>query len=315
MSIVKNFSVRTFAVVVSIIVFMVSVISFNRFTADAVYESRAYYRYNAQTGEKLKGYYKLDSPEDNISTYNVIGKDERKESSQNGVVKLIITEIMDTNDNDILYEQTCVTGFVIDRHTIATAAHCVYNYKVDKILFFDENGDVSMEITDPVEYHVPRQYTTEITVKEGKENDFDYALITVSQDLKAYDCFDMGYVSDKYKGGEVSMTGFPRLRDDEWREKGEKPEVLNTVDIHKMFTGTGEFSGFSGDELKVFYTIDASQGNSGSPVYVTEELYGEKIYTVIAIHTNPGEHEKNNYGKRITQEILRFYNGNPNKQY
>ncbi|MDE7104729.1 MAG: S1 family peptidase, partial [Ruminococcus sp.] len=128
MKAVKNFSVRTVAVVVSFIVFIVSIMSFSRFTADAVYESRAYFKYEAQTGKRISGYYMLYAPENTASTYGLIGTDERVEDwSKSGVVKLLITEV-DGNGNKIS-DKTCVTGFVIDKHTIATAAHCVYNFK------------------------------------------------------------------------------------------------------------------------------------------------------------------------------------------
>lgn len=300
MKAVKNFSIRTIAVVVSVIVFMVSVMSFSRFTADAVYESRAYFKYEAQTGKRISGYYMLDASENTASTYGIVDNtdDRFPDWSKSGVVKLIRTKV-DGNGNPI-GEKDCVTGFVIDNHTIATAAHCVYGYKIDKILFFDRSGNISMEITDPVEYHVPRQYT----LKE--ENDDDYALITVSQNLRAYKQFNLGYVTDEFRG-EVSVTGFPKLFDNN--------KANDAINQHQMYTGKGNVIGFTTDNLKVKYTNDTSEGNSGSPVYVTEELYGKEYYTVIAIHTNRGETNKNNYGKRMTPEVLRFYKGNPNKQY
>ncbi|MDE5854750.1 MAG: serine protease [Ruminococcus sp.] len=304
MKAVKNFSVRTVAVVVSFIVFIVSIMSFSRFTADAVYESRAYFKYEAQTGKRISGYYMLYAPENTASTYGLIGTDERVEDwSKSGVVKLITTQV-DGNGNPISKQQTCVTGFVIDNHTIATAAHCVYGYKVDNILFFDKSGNISMEITDPVEYHVPRQYTL------YKLNDDDYALITVSQNLRDYACFNLGYVSDKFIGGEVSVTGFPRKSDD---NEIFKDDDINTIYQHKMLTGNGNVTEFTENGL-VKYTNDTSRGNSGSPVYVTEKLYGKEYYTVIAINVQRGDRTYN-AGKRMTPEVLRFYKGNPNKQY
>lgn len=311
MKAVKNFSIRTIAVVVSVIVFMVSVMSFSRFTADAVYESRAYFKYEAQTGKRISGYYMLYAPENTASTYRLIDEDERVvDWSKSGVVKLLTTEV-DGNGNQI-NEQDCVTGFVIDNHTIATAAHCFYNfkdkcnYRVDSILFFDKSGNVSMEITDPVEYHIPRQYTT------TEFSDCDYALITVSQNLRDYVQFNLGYVTDEFRG-EVSVTGFPKLRDDDYYNKGEEKETLNNIENHQMYTGKGNVIGFTTNDL-VKYTNDTSRGNSGSPVYVTEELYGKEYYTVIAINVKPGDRTYN-AGVRMTPEVLRFYKGNPNKQY
>ena len=115
------------------------------------------------------------------------------------------------------------SGFVIAPHIIATAAHCVFDnstldpndilsesgYIISGIKLFDSNGVNTLTAT-PVECHVPYSYIS--AVKNGNyENAFDYALISVEEDLSDYMCFNLGVALDSAVTNEVeiSISGFP----------------------------------------------------------------------------------------------------------
>ncbi|MDE6787999.1 MAG: serine protease [Ruminococcus sp.] len=198
------------------------------------------------------------------------------------------------------------TGFVVDEHTIATAAHCVYGKKINTIYLFDNNNKPSLTLNSStiVEYHVPLIYAS------SESADYDYALITVKEDLSDYMCFNLGTVTDiKNLKSAVSITGFPG---EIVTGDGTKP-VNYSVSEHNMYTGNSHI--YNSSDKRLYYDVDTTSGNSGGPVYLTE-IYNNKVYyTVIAIHTKSGGDGNYNSGTRITAELLKFFNGNPNLQY
>ncbi|MDE5569076.1 MAG: trypsin-like peptidase domain-containing protein [Ruminococcus sp.] len=198
------------------------------------------------------------------------------------------------------------TGFVVDEHTIATAAHCVYNKKINKIYLFDNNSKLTLTLegSSIVEYHVPSVYVS------SESADYDYALITVKEDLSDYMCFNLGTVTDiKNLKSAVSITGFPG---EIVTGDGTKP-VNYSVSEHNMYTGNGHI--YNSSDKRLYYDVDTTSGNSGSPVYITE-AYGNKVYyTVIAIHAYGQGSNPYNSGTRITADLLKFFNGNTNLKY
>lgn len=234
---------------------------------------------------------------------SVIGADTRVASpDRNGVCRI---------------EASCGkgTGFVIDNHTIATAAHCVSklneNYRQTsdailwEILFLDKSGNKTLTIhQDDIDtIHIPYNY-----FKENSENSddsfYDYALITVDVDLSDYAMFNLGYPMDSMKNmnATIHCTGFPSTVNNNVND-GLKP---------KIYDGTGTIKDLN--QNYVYYDADTSGGNSGGPVYV-ETKYDDKIYySVIGIHVwgySPGE-EPLNRAIRMDTELLNFYKNNPN---
>lgn len=120
----------------------------------------------------------------------VIGNDNRVPNwDRTGVVKIMTQS------------SYAGTGFVVNPHIIATAAHCLYNYNnpnsvscnpISGINLFDNNGNCTSTVT-PVECHIPYSYINSIQNNFGQEtNEYDYALISVEEDLSNYMCFDLG---------------------------------------------------------------------------------------------------------------------------
>ena len=254
--------------------------------------SRSYNVYNAANGNYLRNY-TLSPLASKNNTRGAIGTDDRViDWTKSGTVKLMTS----TNYRG--------SGFVVGSHTIATAAHCVYNrlngdvYSLSEILLFDSNGNISLHAT-PVECHVPTIYTT--------QSSLDYALITVEEDLSDYACFNLGAVSNSTNvyNQSVSVTGFPSIVNG---------NVVNTFTAHVKYTGNGVVIGSENERL--FSNADTSEGNSGGPVYVTETINGNTYYSVIAITASIGINNNNetvsSIGTRINTDIVHFYKNNPN---
>lgn len=294
-----------------------------------------YNKFDAST-RNLIGTYTLESNAlpTSVSTYANEVVDERELDTNNlkGVVKLV-------NGADLS------TGFIIDAHTIATAAHCVAYHggkvqvSLDKILIIADDGSVVETITDISEVHVPILYGDNDCDGYYKGNDqdkpydsYDYALITVSQDLSEYACFNLGVMEDGMKGNsrDVYMTGFPRQVDiDHDGIIDEDSDTVNGRYTHKRYTCIGnvipdvnKYEQYSIDETRKFFYSNAisSAGNSGGPVYVKTTIGNQVYYTVIGINTSHyPEAADGEYmcavGTRMTTEMLHFYKNNPNISY
>lgn len=188
------------------------------------------------------------------------------------------------------------TGFIIDGHTIVTAAHCVYD-KTNKI-FLDlsisilNENNVVIDTIYPKYAHIPQQYATNCTAS------YDYALIYVEEDLSEYGVFSLGVARDGLINNNTSVTvsGYPQY---DMNNDG-------IVEWGQRYKSNGNITNITSSRIK--YNADTSGGTSGGPVYIENTYYGVDYKTAIAIHTSAG-----NYGVRITSDILKFYNANPYK--
>ncbi len=309
---------RFSSIILAIIVFAVSVCSFNSMPANSANTARSYKIFKASTAEEL-GTYSLTVPYGEQPTpKSAIGYDERYiDWSKSGVVKIC------GYDGDSNKRKSLGTGFVVGKHAIATAAHVVSKYgtgrytpdRISCVKLFNADGTVAKTLLASnkdtnMTYHVPAEFYNDIWSYTR-----DYAVITVSEDLSKYQCFDLGYVQDsliKSNSASVSVTGFP---------SEVRGEIVNTYSRHNMYTGQGilinqEQYGNDISNGLIYYTVDTSGGNSGSPVYITETVRGKTFYTVIGM-LNTGDGMplyRYNCGVRFDSDILKFYKGNPNIQ-
>lgn len=246
-------------------------------------------RYNVyDINSNYKRNYTLSNTENFNSTADtnqVIGGDSRVENWENrGVAKIMGSPTL---------SGFLGTGFVVGKHTIATAASVVKGNRISSITLFDENND-SQEFT-PVEYHIPSDFG-------GSTNDAsNYALITVKEDLSAYISFNLGAITDKAANKlAVANVGFP-FDDDKGINQGPNhTEMLSTGNVKKI-----------SDDIFT-HDLDTSAGCDGSPVYVLEYLQGKEYDTVVGINIDS---EESNTAIRIDANILQFFNGNNNIQY
>lgn len=276
-------------------------------------ENRTYYVYDAKTGNKKDNRtYTLSrvsninttSSTSNISTCDIIGSDERKlESGYNGIVRLTYSK-----GNS---EGKC-TGVVVDNHTILTVAHGMYDGDLEKgirnleILFYDETNHVTNFEVSPKEVHIPTSYINNYDdLNDFSFEKYDYALITVEQDLSNYINFNVGIASTYISANNYDFysTGFANSYFD-----GTSGQFVN-----RKTTGSGKMR--SVNKYNIYYTIDTSSGYSGAPIYL--DVNGSK--TIVGINTyglyDHDYHSNYNHGTRITTDILHFIYNNNNLSY
>ena len=244
-------------------------------TALPAYEARNYYKYDANTGNKLSSYTLNSNTIPEISTASnraIIGDDDR---------------VLDTTLKGVVNIGKNGTGFIIDKHTILTAAHCIYNMDSEKLetnlkIYICDgtaNCDNATLTINPVQVHIPAKYANAM----ANYGEYDYAILTVKEDLSNYICFDLGVARDNIKSANPSLyvTGF-----------GGGTERT---------TAKGNITGI--DSGHITYNTDTIGGNSGSPAYIISN--NKKI--VVGIHNAAG-----NSSIRITSEILQFVYNNSN---
>lgn len=221
------------------------------------------------------------------------------------------------------------TGFIVGNHHIATAAHCVYKngdfLSSISIETYDRSGEPTGDKLDAVEVRIPTAYPGSGYL----DATYDYALITVVQDLTEYDPtteegyvhFNIGncYNMTNSQAGTIPLhvTGVPGLIGD---------DLSSSNTSNALYTHYGSVYGNSNTSV-LCYAIDASHGQSGSPVYtITRETYNDEFtytYTALAIHayndgtvTNGISANCNyNYGTLMAKHHLLFYNANPHASY
>lgn len=271
----------------------------------------------------ITSYYSLSMSEsafpNNISYPDtIIGTDEREPETSS-----IYTGIVYLGD---YYDGA--TGFVVGDHLIATAAHCVYDsngWTNKPYLYFPtvfSDGTIGADTTGQKHYfkeaHIDQEYAQRVG-NSFTNSPYDYALITVSENLSGRYHFNLGIPYDMYNSSnlfedyDIYVTGYPG------------DHASNNVCY--LYTGVGNlYTG--GDALPnmLCYTTDTYWGDSGSPVYIKENVqtptFYNEIITVIAIHkginNNPDPNYPyitSNWGALITPLRLKFFLNNPNISY
>ncbi len=271
--------------------------------------SRSYERYSYTSKKKLSSYLltpttKQDSNSQNISERKIIDGDDTRYlavgDENRGIVYLNIPGSFGT-------------GFIVGDHEIATAAHCVYNdennlfYDI-KIQTYNKNGELTSTKLTPVEAHVPSGYmNTAIT-----ENPYDYALITVKEDLSEYPHFEL------VESYNLSSTGFANVP---IYITGCPGTVRNSNNSSKrLYSEEGKIIRNVSQNKDVLYNnVDTSGGQSGTPIYtIMKTTVGGEVsykFVVLAVHQGGLESEGANWGARINRHHKLFYGNNPYANY
>ena len=270
-------------------------------------ETRGYYKYSPTNGNCF-GYYILSPMNNTISTNTrgIIGDDTRVlEEGLQGVLN-----VQSSSGGNV------GTAFVVDEHTILTAAHVLCNYQSKnvqknlKFKIFDSNNNATNIQITPITYHIPSNYVDQDYYDGGRL--YDYAIVTTSEDLSDYINFSLGTMrcGSSIGNSSVYVTGFGGSgvagRDDN----------INSNLAYKKSTGSGHLVSpeESESDYMIRYDVDIVKGDSGGPIYITNG----NIKTVIGIHTfesyvteNGVERNINNGGIKLTTDILHFiYNNN-----
>lgn len=219
------------------------------------------------------------------------------------------------------------TGTIIDDHIIATAAHCVYDYKTSQF------NDINIRIVNtgytviasytPSYIHIPKNYT----INESYVD--DYALIYVDTNLSRYGKFEIGlaldsFVTDTTGKYSVKVSGFPANMSSQYN-----PDVpLDEQYISQIrryvsegnIDGDRNFNKITGvvNQDIMCYLTNTFNGDSGGPTYIEEKYKINNIEynckTMVGIHVAGLKNTYADYrwARRITADQLYFYRSNTN---
>ncbi len=269
---------------------------------------RTYLVYNFES-DVITNEYTLTLPLQYPSTYylpGIAGIDDREVYANSGIVYLSI---------DGAYRGT---GFVVNDHTIATAAHCIYGKNQSTpgegtfvsdldVRLYDNNGN-HVKTVSVAEAHVPTAYRDCNYLSE--RHMYDYALLTVSEDLSSYEHFKVGeLLSSAATSGtfDVYAAGFPsKLMND---------DGTTTSAMNELYIGAGKVTYDNGHLFA--HTADTTGGQSGGPVFTSMSYtVGTDdpitFNTAIGIITGAtGSSTGSNRSTKFTAEHLQFYRNNP----
>lgn len=284
-------------------------------------ENIVWYRKYSPSGTCIETYSLSSNPLINstalgnsASTYGIIGSDSR--AFQDGMQGVL--SVRRSNGSYL------GTAFVVDSHTILTAAHILYNYKTHSLnsnlqfKVYDEY-DVETDVTiTPVSYHVPYEFCTSSDSNHDGEYDYvaecDYGLVTVTQDLSNYINFNLGVMRSGNMCESVYVTGFGG--------NGKSNDIINPNWFHTKTTGMGDLMIDNPyDNYFINYDVDTVGGDSGGPVWIynttnnAKTVIGINIYETYNKDSN-GNPTVNLYntGLRLNSNILHFVYNNGHLQ-
>jgi len=279
----------------------VAISSFAFLKADAAVQTLSYVKYTYATNETSDYDLSLSDATTAMQQRAVIDEDERKIGGINGVVRLVDSNFWRG------------TGFIVDDHVIATAAHCVYdidNHAWDSTDNFAPGLKIQMYNADGTPknlyYNVDEVHILKSGYLNGTNGTIDYALLYVSEDLSEYPQFDLGITynvnTSAFQNIDLFITGIPQYKPD---------ENLNS----QFYVYSGKGNATASTESMLHYTCDSSSGQSGSPVYtaVTYTVDNETYTTYTAVGVHSGSYSGSaNRCARMTAPRIQFYLSNPN---
>lgn len=315
MSIKRKKFLSVICVLVSVLVITLFVVyTSNINNSNAASNYREYRVYNAQTLSRITSYPIYASQ--NMQTSMTRDTFDNNTSINDYNVKKGVVKLMSSNNY-------MGSGFIVDDHTIATAAHCVYGdnglVSINEILLFDNDDNIVQRIT-PNEIHIPTEWYNFTSGPKNFQNvlaelfhwTYDYALITVQDSLSDYMHYNLGVTLDSFypsnsgapANRQLKIIGYPQDSNNQF---------TNTTEIEYgtalYYTNNSYYNPYN---ALVYYSNQTVGGYSGSPVYYTENYNGKNYNTVIAIHTSgPYLAPSACSGVKITDDLLTFYLNNP----
>ena len=227
-----------------------------------------------------EAYAELPTLDEDVDTYDVIGKDDRIAVTNTDEAPYCYTAYLLSSyiNKDGTKSSYRGTGFVAGNSMVVTCGHNIYSHDVNRkgwansvTIILQKNGDIEPWTTSKRKLRSNSGWTQ----KGQKES--DWGIIETEQNLADY----VGYgviasPSTNIVGETVEIPGYPKA-------------VKNETNSHKMWTDTGTVSR-QDSTGRVYYDIDTSGGNSGSGVFINGS-------TAVAVHAYGGTL---NSGARIT---------------
>lgn len=269
-------------------------------------------------------YYKLDCTTNTLTTYGLmtsVNAPAAAADSPDALEPMVSQDpfyAVNGNGMDGIVKISSIecngTGFVVGDHVIATCAHNVYEdknkdkalssnevYSNIKIQMCDTDGNLTKTTYTVKEVHFPKSYVQYASIM------FDYALLTVSEDLSAYTHFNLGVLNpdtlNDMENVPIFVSGFP----------------YHYGVYNRIYTSKGCSSdGFDSTEHMFYYTNRTESGMSGAPVYTVTDYYVNGVLqyrsnTVLAIHR--GKYDGVPEAPAINSYLLKFYLDNDEIEY
>ena len=182
------------------------------------------------------------------------------------------------------------TGFLVGKSLVLTAAHCVYE-KGENIKFVDfypgqDGNNLPYGGYEVLEVHIPTKYKEGVKNNdELTKNKYDYALLELKEDVgDKLGYFKLGGYNTKYNidnltNQKMVLTGYPEKK------------------MNRLYKHKGTVSGFNSAGYLMYYNMDTTNGQSGSPVY----KYMDGKYYVVGIHTRHST--RGNCARYITKNV------------
>lgn len=282
-------------------------------------ESRAYRKYKKNTNSNTWNVSRYTLASTALNTASLLLDEDDRQLDTNAVsddVRAIVS-LKYTGSDGVSAQGT---GFIINDHVIATAAHCVLDYEDERIhsdlsiTIFGNNGASMINMYHPTEVHVPFDYIRSNLYASPNDRpicDYDYALIYVSEDLSNYGKINMGLTTDYFNSTstEIGVSGFPIQ--------------INGSPINpNRYYGTGNIipvGNLSNYNSKFLYSdVYTSSGDSGGPMYIQYTSNGSTFRSAIGVFScvddnNTPYDPSDDMSKavRITKPVLKFYTNNP----
>lgn len=211
------------------------------------------------------------------------------------------------------------SGFIIDDHIIATAAHCVTDNGKNgnptsfstniKVRVYQDEGVTLAETCDAVSVHVPKSFMD--YGNDYRRCNYDYALIYVEEDLSEYGICNIGYMTDEFMATSTRIvtSGFT-TSDNETLQRYYSSGYI--VDFEELDENSTVYE----NKTLRYRTLGCSRrGKSGGPSYYEKTFGSVTTKVVVGILTHGGIDEETgvNYGSRgvmFTPTIARFYFNN-----
>ena len=223
-----------------------------------------------------------------VGTGSIIGTDQRKQvnNTKKYPYRAVVLIRFKTPEG----ASRC-TGWMINKNTLATAGHCVYdpgvgwyNYKKFK-MYPGYTGSKA-----PYGSCKAKDLYTVSGWADNGWDDYDYGAIKLKCKVgKKTGWFGYFWTSESLKGRKITIAGYPgdKLLT-QWKSKGKV-----TVSQPR----------------RVFYKNDTTGGMSGSPVYYKKPDCGQCSMAVHAygVYNGPPFHT-NNHGTRITEDVFKNLN-------
>lgn len=223
-----------------------------------------------------------------VGTGSIIGPDQRKlvKKTTKYPFRAVVLIRFETPEGS----SRC-TGWMINKNTLATAGHCLYDpgvgwYDYKKFRMYPGYTGSSAPYGS---CKAKDLYTVTGWANDGRD-DYDYGAIKLKCKVgKKTGWYGYFWTSASLQGTKITIAGYPGDKPlTQWKSKG-KVTVSQT--------------------RRVFYQNDTTGGMSGSPVYYKRSGCGQCSMAVHAYGTYNGPpYSDNNHGTRITEDVYKNLN-------